>query len=143
MIDIDHFKNVNDAHGHPVGDTVLARFSEALKSDMRPSDLPARYGGEEFVVVLPETSIEGAGALAERIRERVQRLSFTGAEKQPFSVAASFGVASLDSSIAGPAKLIEAADSCLCVAKSSGRNRTVVFQQRLTEKYRRVEQKIG
>ena len=134
LIDIDHFKNVNDTHGHQVGDAVLARFSEALMSDMRPSDLPARYGGEELVVILPETSRENARALAERIRERLLRLSFTGAGKQPFSVTASFGVASLEGSMAGPAELIEAADSCLYVAKLSGRNRTVVQEQQVTPK---------
>ena len=72
---------------------------------------------------------EGARAIAERIRERVQRLSFTGTGKQPFSVTASFGVAFLDNSMAGPAELIEAADSCLYIAKSSGRNMAVVFQR--------------
>lgn len=130
MCDIDHFKKINDTHGHPVGDAVLAGVSEALKAKCRASDLPARYGGEEFVVILPEVGLDEAFAAAERMREMIRLLEFMGLENKSFSVTASFGIATLGDDVNSPAELIETADNCLYIAKSSGRNRTIASQKK-------------
>ncbi|MBN1593639.1 MAG: diguanylate cyclase [Candidatus Coatesbacteria bacterium] len=128
LIDLDHFKEVNDLHGHQAGDDVLIGFSKTLKSEMRPSDLPARYGGEELVVILPETDADGALAIAERVRKALGSQSFIGRDGHRFTVTASFGIATLRGDMPNPAALINAADRSLYFAKGSGRNRTMVFE---------------
>lgn len=122
MIDIDHFKDVNDKYGHLAGDKVLVTVGKSIKEPLRPNDMVARYGGEEFSVLLPETSIENAAAIAERLRERVCQASPGKIErKQLPKVTVSIGVAdfnpgdSLESMIA-------AADAAMFDAKRAGRN---------------------
>ncbi|HUT03387.1 MAG TPA: diguanylate cyclase [bacterium] len=129
LLDIDDFKDVNDLHGHQVGDAVLAALSRALKQEMRASDLPARYGGEEIAVILPETDRMSARAIAERLRERIEGLRFAGRGNVCFSITASFGVTSLDNKMGSSAELVETADDSLYVAKASGKNRTAVFDR--------------
>jgi len=129
MLDIDDFKEVNDLHGHQVGDLVLSTLSRALKQEMRASDLPARYGGEEIVVILPETDRASACAIAERLRKKIEGLRFTGRNNTPFSITASFGVTSLDNKMGSSAQLVETADDSLYVAKASGKNRTSAFER--------------
>jgi len=131
MCDIDDFKRANDIYGHQSGDTVLAGVARVVRGSCRASDLPARYGGEEFVVILPETGLQQGRFAAERMRAAVERLRFCSADGRSFSVTASFGVASLGDSIAGPSDLIEASDSCLYAAKSAGKNRVVVFSKKV------------
>jgi diguanylate cyclase (GGDEF)-like protein len=128
MIDIDHFKSVNDAHGHPVGDRVLVRLVEILKEGIRGEDLVARYGGEEFVLLLPKTTADHAGTLAERVRERVESESVAGANGSSVSFTVSLGVADFrpGSAVREPDDLLEAADGALYRAKANGRNRVVV-----------------
>jgi two-component system cell cycle response regulator len=128
MLDLDHFKRVNDTHGHLVGDAVLREVAELLISEVRGNDLVGRFGGEEFLVVLPDTDDDGAAAFAERIRERVDRHAFPGREDTPaLHMTASIGVATF------PAALIESvedlfarADAALYRAKADGRNRVRV-----------------
>ncbi|MFW5694416.1 MAG: diguanylate cyclase [Alkalispirochaeta sp.] len=124
MVDIDHFKPINDAHGHDVGDRVLRRVAEACGRDLRGSDLLARYGGEEFVVVLPETDESDARAAAERMRARVEAVAHSELDAP---VTVSIGVAAeIPSTASGFERLIQRADRALYRAKETGRNRIVV-----------------
>jgi diguanylate cyclase (GGDEF)-like protein len=124
MLDIDDFKQINDAYGHLQGDKVLRMVGRVLQLESRGVDEPARYGGEEFVVALPETGLEGALDLAERVRsriasEQVPRVGGGGT----ISVTASVGVASIRGSVEGAEALIAAADAALYEAKRAGKNR--------------------
>jgi len=121
MFDLDHFKDINDRHGHQCGDAVLAAVGSHLRNVLRASDLKVRYGGEEFLVLLPETSIEGAKRVAETLRRGFADLRI-GCSGTPIGVTASFGVA-----VARPAEvdrqaLIGRADAALYRAKEEGRN---------------------
>lgn len=117
MLDIDHFKDFNDAHGHPKGDAVLLEIGRVLLRASRASDTVARYGGEEFAIILPETSTETAGVLAERVRELI-----TEGKKE---LTVSVGIASLGAEDE-PKTLLEAADRALYRAKREGRDRVCV-----------------
>ncbi len=123
MIDIDHFKRVNDEHGHPVGDTVLREVSRLLRDTFRQVDAIGRYGGEEFVAVLPHTNREEAYRTAERIRARIEGHEFRAGGKI-LRVTISVGVASYPSdNIDAPGDLVQQADDALYRAKQGGRNR--------------------
>ncbi len=128
MLDIDHFKRVNDTFGHPAGDRVLARLVEILKEGTRGEDLVARYGGEEFVVLLPKTDAEHARVQAERVRQRVEEepVDLGGGVAIPLTV--SLGVAEFQpgGEVDSPDALIRAADGALYRAKANGRNQVVV-----------------
>jgi len=122
MVDLDHFKSVNDTRGHLVGDTVLRQLGELLGREVRSVDAVARYGGEEFVIVLPETAAHGAMIFAERMRQRIQQYPF-GDAAQPLRVTVSIGVASFpDSKATTPETFLALADSALYRAKADGRN---------------------
>lgn len=122
MIDLDHFKQINDTYGHQTGDMVLQEVGKLLSATLRSSDYPARYGGEEFVVILPQTSDDQAWLLAERLRKKLAAVKFRS-EGQLFQVTASIGVASLTpGSLQPAAELIREADNALYTAKASGRN---------------------
>jgi diguanylate cyclase (GGDEF)-like protein len=119
MLDIDHFKRVNDELGHAAGDQVLAGVAKALNAQVRPTDLAARYGGEEMVVALPDTPLEGARIAAERLRQRIESSRFPGIER---AITVSIGVAALGPQEAAT-ELLGRADELLYRAKSRGRNR--------------------
>ncbi len=128
ICDIDHFKNVNDTYGHHMGDIILRSFAQNLNSSLRKDiDWVARYGGEEFLIVLPETGLNGAKIVSERLRHKVSEE--TPDEENTIKITASFGIASLthgeDNSYLNATELIKAADKCLYQAKEQGRNRTV------------------
>jgi two-component system cell cycle response regulator len=125
MVDLDKFKVINDSYGHVVGDEVLRGVSRVLQHEARAVDVVARFGGEEFVVVLPETGEEGAVALAERIRARVEETPpVTGGEYGWLRVTVSIGVATVPSPrVNSPEELIAVADEALYRAKAQGRNR--------------------
>ncbi|MFH1825280.1 MAG: sensor domain-containing diguanylate cyclase [Candidatus Firestonebacteria bacterium] len=124
MLDVDHFKNYNDINGHLAGDSVLIEIGQILKNMTRKVDLVARYGGEEFMVILPETSKEGAIVLAERIRQVIEKYPFESRENQHSGkVTVSLGVASYGRDGTSPDVLVEAADKGLYLAKASGRNK--------------------
>jgi diguanylate cyclase (GGDEF)-like protein len=126
MLDIDDFKVFNDTFGHPRGDRVLQMVSDAIRENLREMDVAARYGGEEFVVVLPETDLEGARAVAERIRRSVEQLTFIGGEGiPPVRKTISVGVAAYPRNATTQGRLIETADHAMYVAKRSGKNRVV------------------
>ena len=132
LFDLDHFKQVNDTHGHPAGDRVLVAATHAVERNLRESDVFARVGGEEFAVLLPNTSHEGAAEFAERLRAALQAINPLAPEVDAH-VTASFGVAEFDHGSDDPTgeTLIAAADAALYNAKWLGRNR--VFSARVTE----------
>jgi diguanylate cyclase (GGDEF)-like protein len=123
LCDVDHFKSVNDRHGHPAGDAVLQGVARLLAKEARATDVVARYGGEEFAVVMPETDGAGALVIAERIRERLAASTF-GTEQGPLRVTLSLGIATMPDDGTEKARLVEVADACLYHAKRAGRNRT-------------------
>jgi diguanylate cyclase (GGDEF)-like protein len=123
MLDIDDFKRVNDEFGHQQGDEVLASVASVLREHSRDIDAPARYGGEELAVVLPQTDVEGAAQLAERMREAIEALKIARVGSSGhLTVTASFGVASFPDSGADKHALIAAADTALYRAKRAGKN---------------------
>lgn len=123
IFDLDHFKNLNDTHGHLAGDRALAEVAAHVQGQIRSEDVLARYGGEEFVVLLRETSPEGTAALAERIRSGIENLDIAYEERK-LRVTVSIGAATIRGSPAMTAeRLIEMADRFLYRAKSAGRNR--------------------
>jgi diguanylate cyclase (GGDEF)-like protein len=125
MMDIDHFKKVNDVHGHPVGDIVLREMAAIFRDAVRLTDLPARYGGEEFVVFLPRTRLPEAAIVGERIREAVERKAFA-APSPMIRCTVSIGIADYLPGTEGTEKnVIGRADQALYSAKRGGRNRVV------------------
>lgn len=120
MVDLDHFKSVNDTHGHAVGDEVLRRAAQAIEESARDSDLVCRYGGEEFCIMAPQTGPADTLVLAERIRSAIESLEFP-----QLSVTASLGLSSICWGANDPEELLEQADKCLYVAKRGGRNQVV------------------
>ncbi len=125
MADIDHFKKVNDTHGHHAGDVVLASFGKILSGQTRGSDMAGRYGGEEFLVVMPRTGLEEAEKIAERIRAEVERAIMLD---PGIRVTASFGVAERKSCKHWES-LVKRADEALYLAKDTGRNKVVVSKK--------------
>ena len=123
MLDIDHFKAVNDTYGHLAGDKALRALAALIRQEVRPTDVVARYGGEEFVLVLPETAGPGAMTLAERLRVRVAGHAVAVTADQAISMTVSIGVASYPDGANAVQKLLSAADQALYAAKSAGRNR--------------------
>lgn len=126
LLDVDHFKGVNDTYGHQKGDEILVAFASLLKKFCRANDTAARYGGEEFLMILPQSNAQGAFKIAERVREEMMKLNFTGNESN-FSVTTSGGVVELDRDfIKNTDELVTMADQALYEAKNSGRNKTVI-----------------
>ncbi len=124
MLDVDHFKKVNDTHGHAAGDEVLRRLSRRLLSLARPVDMPARYGGEEFCLLLAETDRDRAAQVAEGFRRDMESERFLS-DGRPFQVTVSAGVAAYPAEATTPPQLVRAADQRLYRAKNQGRNRVV------------------
>jgi diguanylate cyclase (GGDEF)-like protein len=124
-LDIDHFKAINDRFGHDAGDRVIAHVANLCRADRRPSDVVARVGGEEFAVMLPETELAAAGAVAERLRARIAGNAFVS-DAVNLSLSASLGVAVAGPGVDSVAALMKEADRALYEAKRSGRNRVVV-----------------
>jgi diguanylate cyclase (GGDEF)-like protein len=126
FFDLDHFKKVNDTHGHDAGDFVLKEFANLIRTGhLRPKDIFARYGGEEFVVLLANTGAQAAQGMAERMRAAIESHAFIYEGKR-LPITSSLGVAELQSGIESAQTLLKAADKALYAAKSGGRNRVVV-----------------
>ncbi len=137
LFDLDDFKNINDEHGHLAGDDILIKITRVCARWLRATDFMGRYGGEEFMVLCPNTSIDGAKALAERIRLAVEETEFT-AHKKKFKMTISVGVTELSNHLHNSASrlnevelshdMIDAADSAMYNAKRSGKNRVVAYE---------------
>ena len=129
MLDIDHFKLLNDTYGHPQGDRMLKELAKILMETTRESDMVSRYGGEEFAIVLPSTDLEGGEISAERIRTAVEAKSFPNPGMPPLNMTVSLGVAYYGGEEATtPQELIKKADIALYRAKEEGRNQTVIYE---------------
>jgi two-component system, cell cycle response regulator len=127
MLDIDHFKKINDSFGHDIGDEVLREFAVRLASNVRAIDLPCRYGGEEFVVIMPDTVLADAERIADRIRRHVGGSPFrVDGGRELLTVTISVGVASTLGETDNPDALLKRADAGLYEAKSGGRNQVIV-----------------
>lgn len=133
MVDVDHFKQFNDSHGHPAGDEVLRTVASILASSVRAPDTAARYGGEEFAVVMPGTDLPGALAVAERVRASIERHPWP---LRPVTV--SIGVATSGDDVRTPSGLVDAADRALYSAKAAGRNQVLAFDASRVRECRRA-----
>ncbi|MDP3919746.1 MAG: GGDEF domain-containing protein, partial [Candidatus Omnitrophota bacterium] len=137
MLDIDHFKRYNDEFGHLVGDATLREVASVLRSSLRKVDIVGRYGGEEFIMVLPETGVQGAYDVAERIRSRIARHNFKVYDVST-RVTVSLGIAVFPEDVPVEAsasydpemllEIIRRADQALYRAKEEGRNRVIRFR---------------
>lgn len=125
MVDVDFFKKVNDAMGHPAGDELLRRLAQVLGADLRQTDMIARYGGEEFAVLLPETTKHEAMQVAERMRRDVEAFINSGTTTWPQKITISAGVATFPEDGRTAEEVLSAADQAMYVAKRQGRNRVV------------------
>jgi diguanylate cyclase (GGDEF)-like protein len=125
MVDLDHFKAINDKHGHAAGDAVLRSVGDIIRAGIRASDIAGRYGGEELCVVLPHTTAEGAQAFADSLRKQIEAAAIA-IEGRIIKVTASMGVAALQAERAEARRILAAADEALYAAKRDGRNRVVL-----------------
>lgn len=130
MVDADHFKGINDAHGHAVGDAVLRHLAAGLSATFRPLDVVARIGGEEFLVLLPDTTLDGACAVASRLCQRIAEQAVE-VDGRSIRYTVSAGVATMDDAVAGVADLLKRADTAMYAAKARGRNRVECWRAEL------------
>jgi len=130
LLDLDHFKEINDTYGHMAGDDALRSFGEQLAAFKRESDIAGRFGGEEFIFLLPETNTEHAFAFAEKVRVKTENMQITY-QDESITMTVSVGVAMYDPDHPSDnlIHLINEADKALYAAKKSGRNRVIAFQR--------------
>lgn len=126
LLDLDHFKEINDQYGHDKGDETLVQVSEVLKQELRDSDVVGRFGGEEFILLLKNSSLEQAQQIAERCRSKIEALVLTNEDAQLIPITASFGVAVSTPNL-GPQQLLSQADKALYQAKAAGRNCVICY----------------
>jgi two-component system cell cycle response regulator len=122
VLDLDHFKQINDQHGHDAGDEVLKECANRLRNVVRAVDVVARFGGEEFVIIMPDTEGFAAGRVAERLRQSIETEPFRLQQGRTLHVTASIGVATCAVDCASGDALFKQADAALYDAKKSGRN---------------------
>jgi len=120
MLDIDHFKRINDLYGHNAGDEVLKKIAEHLQEQIRDVDIAARYGGEEFVILMPETDKDTAYMVATRLKESIAQINYSRPE---FKVTVSIGIASAPKDGTTAQELLKQADQAMYLAKRNGKNR--------------------
>jgi diguanylate cyclase (GGDEF)-like protein len=143
LIDLDHFKRVNDTFGHEAGDIVLTAVGNLLKANVRGSDIACRYGGEEFALILPETDVDAAARRAEGIRMQISVLKLGHAGKPLGKVTASFGIAMFPDHAQDTDELLRVADVALYAAKGAGRNRVLVGMRNGVESERAPGKRVG
>jgi diguanylate cyclase len=131
LFDIDHFKRLNDTHGHLAGDKMLVGVARAVSGTQRLTDIAGRYGGEEFGLILPDTSEKNAWIVAERLRKSIAD-TVVEWEEQQLRVTVSLGICEYSENMASYQSWIESADKALYEAKNKGRNRTVIYQETVT-----------
>ena len=128
MLDVDDFKHYNDTNGHPQGDRVLRNLADLIQKSVRNYDFSIRYGGEEFCIIMPDTSLDHAHKIGERIRQNVEKEKFDFQEKQPSgNLTVSLGLASFPDHASNETDLIKFADIALYHAKGSGKNKVCVY----------------
>jgi len=128
MLDVDDFKHYNDTNGHPQGDRVLRHLADLIQKNVRNYDVSIRYGGEEFCIIMPDTPLDHARKIGERIRQNVEKEKFDFQEKQPSgNLTVSFGLASFPDHANNETDLIKFADIALYHAKGSGKNKVCVY----------------
>ena len=127
MLDIDHFKSINDRYGHVIGDHVLRSVAGIIGKELRHSDISARYGGEEFCAILPHMNLKNAKIIMERIRRAIESAACPVEGDVPARVTISIGITERNETVTDPGQMIERADSALYAAKNSGRNRTCIY----------------
>ena len=140
MLDIDHFKNVNDIYGHQKGDIVLTEIGKIIRSNIRTTDYVGRYGGEEFIILLPGANKVDAYTIAEKVRNKVQSSKLLGSDAQ---LTISCGIASFPSDANKQIQIIERADQALYNAKENGRNRSVMWKKDIILGSKRVDKLAG
>jgi diguanylate cyclase (GGDEF)-like protein len=130
MVDLDHFKQLNDTFGHHVGDQVLRDVASILAKDMREVDTVARYGGDEFMIILPDTTEAGALQVAQRLHRAVEQTNFlVGSRDKTMRLTISIGLALYDAEVRFKRELIERSDAALYAAKNDGKNRVVAYSE--------------
>ena len=134
MLDIDRFKQINDAYGHAAGDAVLRALAEILRKQLRDADIPARYGGEEFAMILPEISGGAAKPVAERVCRAVAATPFRLPDGREIGITVSIGVSCYPNCADTPQEVVDRADQALYVAKEAGRNRVVLYREMLKKR---------
>lgn len=122
FLDLDDFKRINDEQGHLVGSHILMELAAVILASVRDTDVVARYGGDEFVIILPETGLEQAVRVADRVRERMSAHRFTGGRRLRLRLTASFGVACFPTHAQSPQQLVARADAAMYEAKAAGKN---------------------
>jgi diguanylate cyclase (GGDEF)-like protein len=127
LFDVDHFKSINDNHGHSAGDQVLIALSKTIKEEMRQADFAGRYGGDEFCVIFPHTGASDGEKCLERMRRKIEEKVLEEGVGLPFSVTCSFGLAEMTSGMADQEELLKIADQAMYQAKKGGGNRIIVF----------------
>ena len=142
MLDIDHFKSFNDIYGHQTGDLALKEISKIIRKELRTVDFPARYGGEEFILILPETSVDGALIVAERIRRAVAEHEFMSEGKERLLLTVSAGVACYPDDATPKEDLIKKADHALYFAKDRGRNTVCTYQETIAGIIKEIPEEI-
>ena len=134
MVDIDHFKKINDEHGHGVGDKVLKMVAKLLESKFGNKDSICRYGGEEFCVLMPGTGLDKAIEVAQEVRATIESYATMGIETNgDLTVTASLGVSAIEQGASSPGVLVDQADLALYRAKEQGRNRVEQWSQALSD----------
>nr|MBP7297209.1 GGDEF domain-containing protein [Acidobacteriota bacterium] len=126
FIDIDNFKNVNDTYGHLVGSATLCEVGQIFGKQVRDSDVIVRYGGDEFVIILPETPLEGAQVIAERLRQRVEHFLFSGGRDLKLRLTVSIGIASFPEHSMTAEGLLQKADAAMYAAKEESKNKIMI-----------------
>jgi diguanylate cyclase (GGDEF)-like protein len=132
LCDVDNFKAINDTHGHTAGDRALQKVAETLKNSLRRADILGRYGGDEFMIILPETGLEGAKSLAEKVRIAVEglELELELPGQKAISLSLSLGVASCCEPLENIDTLVSLADTALYASKQAGRNKVSTMHRR-------------
>ena len=128
MIDMDHFKMVNDTYGHDVGDVIIKKLSKTITENIKESDLAVRYGGEEFLVICPNTNLEGAKALAINMNKAVKSHTFS---TYPEKLTISLGISCYKNALLKPEELVANADIALYRAKENGRDRVEIYDKEI------------
>lgn len=134
FFDLDHFKSVNDRHGHLVGSRMISEVGRLVQRHIRSSDRAARYGGDEYVIILPNTGKEGAMAVANNLLSRLRSYPFLTDSNEQFVITASFGATTFPDDALDRTELIRAADSAMYLAKESGRNRVCHYSDQATKR---------